>query len=101
MALESVAITPKDYRSHDLWISSHVLSIRMDTNPIEWQPDMEHVSLLNQMIQGLARAAKAVALYAEDHDNPEFEVQPVEQIGDAIVLLSQLSEAIRTEVESK
>jgi hypothetical protein len=105
---EISAVTPAnvnsaDVRDHGLWIGgSDVLTIALDKKSKAFPPTVEHCAQLNEMIQGLARAAKAVIFHAEnDHQvDAEFAMQPVESIADAIILLSQLSEAVLSEVRS-
>ncbi|UJJ58237.1 hypothetical protein [Rhodanobacter denitrificans] len=85
---------------HDLWITGgdKVLTVTIDKQCKEFPPETEHCRHLNNTIQGLARAAKAVVFHAENDSDASFAMQPIEDIADAIILLSQLSDAIRSEV---
>jgi hypothetical protein len=108
MASKSVATTDNPAASgskHDLWIGADggaVLTITIDKRSMEFPPDIKQCHRLNEMIQGLARATRAVA-YAASNDpsgNTDFEMQPVEEIADAILVLSQLSAAICAEASA-
>lgn len=83
-------------RTHDLWIGDKVLSIGLAPKLGHFPADPEQIENLNQMVCDLARAAKGVLYHAENGEGEvEFLVQPVEAIADAIILLTQLSEAVR------
>ena len=106
MANESVAIatgqaSDKRGSKHDLWITGGdvVLTVTIDKQCKEFPPRFEQCGHLNNTIQGLARAAKAVVFHAENDPTGDtsFAMQPIEDIADAIILLSQLSDAIRIE----
>jgi hypothetical protein len=106
MASASLTADSQQARSgsnHDLWIGAgSVLTISINKQSKAWAADEEQCGYLNRMIQGLARAAKSVKFHA-DNDvsvDTDFVMQPVEDIADAIVLLSQLSEAIRAEART-
>ena len=75
----------------------NVLTILLDGKCREFPPDADTCANLNLMIQGLARAARAVVYHAENDDEIDgmYAMQPVETIADAIIMLSQLSEAAR------
>ncbi|MBN8224824.1 MAG: hypothetical protein J0L89_08415 [Xanthomonadales bacterium] len=104
MALKSVATCPEVAESgseHDIWLAggSVVLTIELDRNNKNFPPDAKQCPILNEMIQGLARAAKSV-IYQAMHDGsaePEYFVQPIESIADTIIMLSQLSAAVQSE----
>lgn len=105
MATESVAIKtiappPATHREHDLWIGDkRVLTIGLDAESRAFPPDVEHLPAINNTIQLLARAAKAVVYYAENQGgDTAFLMQPVEGIANAIILLSQLSDAVQHEL---
>lgn len=108
MATESVAtgqISTKAASSypHDVWIGrDDVLSIGISRNPQGFPAVVEHCDRLNDMIQGLARAAKSVVYQLENDDkaDPSFVAQPVESLMEAIILLSQLSTAVQHECRS-
>lgn len=109
MKPENIAVTPAfakptDGSEHSLWIGGEecVLTITLNKHSRAFPPTTEKCDYLNQMIQGLARAAKDVIYRATNDANtdPEFVIQPVDDIADAIILLSQLSEAIRSEAQS-
>lgn len=103
MAIESVATLPVSQAGteHDLWVGGrNVLSIRLDLGSKHFPPAPHHCADINQMIQGLARSAKAVVFQAENETDgveTSFLLQPLDDIADAIILLSQLSEAVRSE----
>lgn len=105
MASESVATTSaapatRCGSTHDLWIKSSVLTVRIDKNDSDSPPEFDQCRQLNETIQGLARAAKAV-IYQADNDTTSdaiFCMQPIEDIADAIILLSQLSRAVQSEL---
>lgn len=105
MATESVATRPDTEAgsSHDLWIGGgNVLTIQLDKDCKQFPPTSNHCADLSNMIQGLARAAKSVVFQAEnDMTETTFLMQPVEDIANAIILLSQLSEAVRSELEGQ
>lgn len=86
-------------RSAYLWISNDLLAVNIDRQSVPTEP--KHAVLLQDMIQGLARAARAVAyqVQTDDKADPEFLVQPIEDIANAIVLLSQLSAAVSEDIE--
>jgi len=107
MAKKSVAIATGSASvergsKHDLWITggNAVLTVTIDKQCKEFPPETEHCRYLNNSIQGLARAAKAVVFHAENDSTVDtsFAMQPIEDIADAIILLSQLSDAIQSEV---
>lgn len=92
-------------RRCDLWIGGgdgEVLTITIDKHSKAFPPDVKQCARLNDMIQGLARAARSVAYHAriEPSADTEFLMGPTEDIADAIMLLSQLSAAICAEVHS-
>lgn len=85
-------------KKFDLYISGgNVLTMLLDGKCNEFPPDADTCANLNLTIQGLARAARAVVYHAENDDQVDalYAMQPVESIADAIILLSQLSEAAR------
>jgi hypothetical protein len=104
----SVAVTPANTKSvkvreYDLWLSEqYVLTVAFNQQCKAFPPLIDHCDKLNEMIQGLARAAKAVVFHAENDSKVDssFAVQPIESISDAIMLLSQLSEAVRSELRA-
>ena len=106
MAVQSVATATSPLASggskHDLWIGREVLAIQIDCKDKSYPPARPQCENLNRMIQGLARAAKAVVHQSENDTSQaaDFAIQPVDDIADAIILLSQMSEAIRLEIES-
>lgn len=87
--------------AHALWVGkSSVLEVSMDPKSTGYPPAQEHSVALNTMVQGLARALRSVVYHAE-HDassDAAFLMQPVEDIADAIVLLTQLSGAVQQEL---
>lgn len=90
---------------HDLWIggdNGDVLTITIDKHCKRFPPGLKQCQLLNDMIQGLARAARSVAYHARTDlsADTEFLMGPAEDIADAIMLLSQLSAAISAEVSA-
>ena len=90
--------------THDLWIGDHqVLTVTIDKRCHEFPPVAEQCDTLNEMIGGLARAAKAVVFHAanDTESTADFAMQPIEDIASAIILLSQLSSAIRHESRSE
>lgn len=105
MATESVATRAAAQvgSSHDLWTGGgNVLTVRLDRDCKEFPPTSDHCAEISNMIQGLARAAKSVVFQAEnDVRETTFLMQPVEDIANAIILLSQLSEAVRCEKEGR
>lgn len=108
MKPETVAVTPSNAQpirgsQHDLWISErYVLTISIDKQCNYFPPIAEQCGQLNEMIQGLARAAKAVTYHAENDEKADsaFSMQPIDNVMDAIILLSQLSQAIRSEAQA-
>jgi hypothetical protein len=92
---------------HDLWIGDrNVLTISIDKNSCEFPPTFDNCGDLNTIIQGLARAANSVMYQAENDETVKisFAMQPIGDIANAIILLSQLSQAVleemrRTETE--
>jgi hypothetical protein len=109
MKPENIAISPANRKSagggeHALWIGGggeSVLTFTLDKNH-HFPPHADQCAYLNQMIQGLARAVKDVMYRAENDVNTdsEFASQPIVDIVDAIIMLSQLSEAVRAEASS-
>ncbi len=91
---------PQAVTSHDLWIGNDVLTIALDTDTRAFPPHAKQADGLNNIIQLLARASKSVTFHAENLEggDAEFLVQPVEGIADAIVLLSQLSDAVNSRI---
>lgn len=88
----------------DLWLAGNdVVTLMVDPNSKMSRPAPENCANINQMIQGLARAAKAVVYHAENDDrvDTEFAMQPIESIAESIILLSQLSEGIRLAMDGK
>lgn len=105
MALQSVAtnpVSPSAGTNHDLWIDgNNVLTIRLDRDCKQFPPAHRHCRDLNRMIQGLARAAKAVVFQAENgQEDADMLMEPLERIADAIVLLSQLSDGVLREIDA-
>jgi hypothetical protein len=110
MKPEDVAVTPAHTnslggREHSLWIGGSgesVLTITLNKRSKAFPPHAEHCAYLNEMIQGLARAAKSVIYQAEKDPqiDADFVMRPIEDIVDTIVMLTQLSEAVRSEVQS-
>lgn len=108
MKPKNAAVTPANANpgnvsEHDLWIGGRdVLTIAFNKQCKMFPPVVEHCDQLNEMIQGLARAAKAVIFHAENDPTVDtsFAMQPIESITDAIILLSQLSGAVRSEIFS-
>ncbi|WP_158881467.1 hypothetical protein [Rhodanobacter sp. L36] len=106
MATESVSTRKRQpsaaQRSkHDLWIADDkVLTITVDRKCKHFPPEVEQCDRINEMIQGLARAAKSVIFHVENDtgSDAEFATRPIGDIANAIILLSQLSTAIRTEI---
>lgn len=95
MATESVATSGSE---HGLWLNiDQVLSITLNRESQGFPPTLDHCTRINTMIQGLARAARSVMFHAERAED-EFVAQPVEDIADAILFLSQLSNAVQEEV---
>lgn len=92
-------------REYALWIGGDhgsVLTISIDKRTKGFPPDFEQCQLLNDMIQGLARAARSVAYHARTDlsADTEFLMGPAEDIADAIMLLSQLSAAVCAEASA-
>lgn len=84
-------------RTHDLWLGDKVLSIGLAQKLGPFPADPEQIDNLNQMVCDLARAAKGVLYHAENAEgDAEFLVQPLEAIADAIILLTHLSDAVRS-----
>lgn len=109
MKPEDVAIKPANTGSaegseHDLWIGGEdrVLTITLNKRSRAFPPNTDHSVYFNKMIQGLARAAKDVIFRAENDvkTNTEFAVQPIDDIVNAIIMISQLSEAVQSEANS-
>ena len=89
--------------THGLWIGENcVLTVGVDKRSMEFPPAYEQVLAINNVIQNLARAAKAVLYQVENDSDGDacFQMQPVEGIADAIVLLSQLAAAVQHELAS-
>lgn len=85
---------------HGIWIGDEVLTIVVDKDCAGFPPDAQQCKSLDKMIQGLARAMKSVTYQAEN-DTTQcgiFVQQPIEDLADAIILLSQMSEAVRHEM---
>jgi len=108
MAIQSVATANHEpaagWTKHDLWIGNKaVLTVAMGRDCREFQPQREHCRSLNLMIQGLAQATKSLIYQAENDTSIEtnFVIQPLEEIANAIILFSQLSEAVRAELDGK
>lgn len=106
MASENSAVGTQHTASgsnHDLWINGGkaVLTVALNKECKAFPPHGDLCGCLNKTIQGLARAAKAVVFHAQNDPSvaTEFAMQPIDDIVDAITLLSQLSEAIREELE--
>lgn len=108
MAITSVAIetgssSVEKGSKHDLWVAggNMVLTVTIDKQCKDFPPETRQCGHLNNTIQGLARAAKAVVFHAENDSKVEtsFAMEPIEDIANAIILLSQLSDAIRSEVD--
>jgi hypothetical protein len=90
---------------HDLWIGGdggEVLTITIDKYSKAFPPDVKQCQLLNDMIQGLARATRSVVYHASNETSvdTEFVTQPIEDIVDATMILSQLSAAICAEAHA-
>lgn len=108
MKPEKAAITPANadlvnVSEHDLWVGDRdVLTIAFNKQCEKFPPTVDHCDQLNEIIQGLARAAKAVIFHADNDPEVDmsFAMQPIESISNAIILLSQLSSAVRSEVHS-
>lgn len=104
MATESVATLtaaeiPSAGSEHELWLGNgDVLSITLNRESKGFPPTADHIQPLHYMLQGLARAAKCVVDRAGDVEVNEFNMQPVSDIADAIILLSQLAEGVRHEI---
>lgn len=107
MASESVSSDPDTKArgsEHNLWIGSgSVLTFYLDRDCRAFPPERKDVQELNKMILGLARASKSVIFHAEnDQENDSvFLNGPLEDIANAIVLLSQLSEAVSIALEGE
>lgn len=89
------------FRELSLWLGEdQVLSICLDRNSKGFPPVREHPGRINMMIQDLARAAKATIYQAENDPKGDasFHLQPISGITDAIILLSQLSDAVQGEI---
>lgn len=86
---------------YGLWIGKEVLTIAMGQSSLAFEPTLAQTGHLNKMIQGLARAAKSVVVHAEDDKHTEFVIQPIEDIADAIILLSQLATAVQDELNAR
>lgn len=91
--------------THDLWLGDNaVLSVALGTKG-GFSPAPEHIERISKTIQGLARALKAVVFHAEhapaESGSADFLMQPVEDIAGAIMVLSQLSEAVDRELRNK
>lgn len=108
MANESVAVAGVPAMGGnrcDLWFGGsggEVLTITIDRHSKAFPPRWTHCQLLNDTIQGLVRATKAVAYQASNDSSAdaEFLMQPIEDIADAIMILSQLSAAISAEAHT-
>jgi hypothetical protein len=89
-----------DGSTHSLWIGEHVLDIHIDKSCNGWKPNLEQCHALNTTIQGLARAAKAVIFHSQNDPKTDitFAMDPISDIADAIILLTQLSDAVQHEV---
>lgn len=91
-------IASKATTSCDLWVGKAlVLTVGLDKATKGCPADPQHIVALSRMVQGLARAQRAVAFQAENDtsNDASFLVQPIEDIADAIVLLMQLSDAVQ------
>lgn len=105
MANESVAIesdpAPVAWGSaHDLWIGEEVLTIRIAKTDTAFPPAAADSIALNEMIEGLARAAKAL-IYQGDNDaraDLPFVAPAISSVIDSIILLSHLSGAVQREL---
>lgn len=88
----------------DLFLArGDVLSISLDPDGKNFPPTEAHCASIQEMIEGLARAARAVVYHAENDTATDacYAMQPVESIADAIVMLSRLSEAVRLSAKRK
>jgi hypothetical protein len=110
MKPENDAITPANSNpmkgsEHALWIGGggeSLLTFTLNKNTRAFPPRIDQCAYLNQMIKGLARAVKDV-MYRAENDvtaNSDFVMQPIADIADAIIMLSQLSEAVQAEAQS-
>ncbi|GAB3094940.1 hypothetical protein [Lysobacter terrae] len=91
-------------RTHDLWLGDRVLTITIPGDSKGFGPDAEGLAALAGMIRDLSRATKAVVYRVEndgDGSNAEFHTYPIDGISDAIILLSQLAEAVNAELHSE
>lgn len=110
MATKSVATQQQkavssNGKEYDLWLrGGTVLTVGVDRNCKAFPPDRQNIAAINQTIQDLARAAKAVVFHAgnagEDEGSTEFLMEPIEGIADSIIFMAQLSEAVREELDS-
>lgn len=83
----------------DLWLGTRVLTVHANRSSMRFPPHPEQIAALHKIICDLARAAKSVVYHAENEESPEFVVQTIEGISDAIVLLSQLADGIHDELD--
>jgi hypothetical protein len=110
MATKSVATQQQKAVSsngneYDLWLrGSTVLTVGVNRATRAFPPDRQNIAAINQTIQDLARAAKAVAFHAENADEAEgsveFLMRPIEGIADSIIFMAQLSEAVREQLDT-
>lgn len=89
--------------NHDLFIGDFVLSYSLDKESGGFPPAADQVKALNSTIQGLSRAIKSVYFQSENDSSAEasFLIQPVEDIANAIMILSQLSEAVQSRLSEE
>ncbi|MCD7097187.1 hypothetical protein [Stenotrophomonas sp. MMGLT7] len=101
MASESVSTRPNTESGspHDLWLMQEMLTVGLTRDSKGFPPEADHCVEINRMIQGLARAARSVVYQAgtDTTQDAQFAMQPIDEIAAAIILLSQLSEAVRIE----
>jgi hypothetical protein len=103
MATTSINPETEAARTYGVWITcNQVLDIGLNRHSKGFPPDAKQVAALNGMIQGLARAILAVKYHADNdtESDEEFLMQPVEDIGNVIVLLSMMADAIQKELHA-
>lgn len=105
MATTSVAIRNTDpFRNphgYDLWLGKDVLTVEINKNNKNFPPENSHVEKLTDMIRHCGRALPLLAKAAAESTEPDFDLEPVEAIGEVIVLLTQLLDAVRRETSAE
>lgn len=85
----------------DMFIGPLAVTIEINPNNKGWPPAHEQCEHLNKMIYGLAGAARSVIYQAENDKTNDYcgSMEPMTRLVDSILLLSQLSEVIRSSIK--